>query len=344
MKSRSVGSCMADAQIGRTLETEVLIVGAGFAGSVAGYLLKNAGKDVLAVELRDAHAKDKLCAGMMPEKLMRHFDSLYGEGSVEALSPLRLDETVSTVNGIEARSEDYMCALPRKRLDDFCLSRYLEAGGRLIDCVKLKSIDETRKTAVFHDLRAGGEVEVHYGMLVGADGAASAVRRILNGDRQRAVFALEGVVPLVRTEVVFEYALFVGGYCWYIPRGEDATVGVGIFSGIAKKADCEKWLAEFCEKLGVEMPPLRGALIPRVGDIALRAGEDAYLIGDAAGLVNDMGGGIHLAFMSAWHLADSVQSGSSYEEAMASMVDQLKHEEGKLVARYLRRCARILPD
>ena len=59
---------------------------------------------------------------------------------------------------------------------------------------------------------------------------------------------------------------------------------------------------------------------------------------------NDMGGGIHLAFLSAWHLADSVQSGSSYEEAMKPTLDQLKHEADKLPASYLRRCTRTLPD
>lgn len=151
-------------------------------------------------------------------------------------------------------------------------------------------------------------------------------------------------MPLIRAEVVFEYALFVSGYCWYIPRGEDATVGVYILDGTASKADCEKWLAAFCERLGIEMPPLQGALIPRVGDVALRAGKEAYLIGDAAGLANDMGGGIHLAFLSAWEVAESIQSGSSYEEAMKPTLDQLTREAEKLSASYLRRCTHTLPD
>lgn len=42
-----------------------LIVGAGLAGSVTGFLLKEAGADVLALELLDAKTKDKLCGGMM---------------------------------------------------------------------------------------------------------------------------------------------------------------------------------------------------------------------------------------------------------------------------------------
>lgn len=329
---------MADAQISKTLEAEILIVGAGFAGTVAGCLFGKAGKDVLAAELRDAHAKDKLCAGMMPGVLVRHLDSLYGAGSIEALSPSWLSETVNIVDGVESRGAIDMCALPRKRLDDLSLSRYLEVGGRLVDRVKLKRIDETRKTAVFDDLRAGGEVAVHYGTLVGADGAASAVRRILNGGRRQTAFALEGAVPLIRDEIVFEYALSVSGYCWYIPRGEDATVGVGVFDTDARKADRVRWLTIFCDRLGVAMPPLRGAPVPLVGDVALRAGKEAYLIGDAAGLVNDMGGGIHLAYLSARHLVDSIQSGCSYEAAMESTVNQLKGEASELRSSYLSRC------
>ena len=45
----------------KRIRVDFLIVGAGLAGSVAGFLLKKAGADVLALELLDAKTKEKLC-------------------------------------------------------------------------------------------------------------------------------------------------------------------------------------------------------------------------------------------------------------------------------------------
>ena len=57
-----------------------LIVGAGLAGSVTGFLLKEAGADVLALELLDAKTKDKLCGGMMSPNVFEYFVQVFGEG------------------------------------------------------------------------------------------------------------------------------------------------------------------------------------------------------------------------------------------------------------------------
>ena len=49
----------------KRIRVDFLIVGAGLAGSVVGFLLKKAGADVLALELLDAKTKEKLCGGML---------------------------------------------------------------------------------------------------------------------------------------------------------------------------------------------------------------------------------------------------------------------------------------
>ena len=49
-------------------ETDILVVGAGAAGASLGYLLKQAGKDVLLLEMLDAKKKNKLCAGIIEHR------------------------------------------------------------------------------------------------------------------------------------------------------------------------------------------------------------------------------------------------------------------------------------
>ena len=43
----------------REYKCDILIIGAGLAGSILGFLLRMSGKDVLMVELLDAKEKDK---------------------------------------------------------------------------------------------------------------------------------------------------------------------------------------------------------------------------------------------------------------------------------------------
>ena len=217
--------------------------------------------------------------------------------------------------------------LPRKRLDDYILGRYLSAGGKLLDHATVRSVDEENGIAHCVNLATKETFEVQFQTLVGADGAASIVRRLLDGRRQRAALTLETDMPLIAKEAVIKFTKTARGYCWYIPRGEDATVGCG-YHGLGLDAGdiCRERLAAFCAELGLAMPSkLRGALIPVGDDVLLRAGKSAFLIGDAAGLIDVLtGGGIHYALLSAKALADALTGGEDYEKAMRPHVNFVK--------------------
>jgi len=73
------------------IRVDYLVVGAGLAGSVAGFLLKRAGADVLALELLDAKTKEKLCGGLMQKKVLMHLAQVFGEGCGDSLRPLRIE-------------------------------------------------------------------------------------------------------------------------------------------------------------------------------------------------------------------------------------------------------------
>lgn len=307
-----------------TLRTDVLVVGGGLAGCTLGYLLRRGGRDVLVAELLDARTKDKLCAGLVIPLAARLVNDIYGADFMASLTPfLSSGRTLQTDHG-STTAPYQLAALPRKQLDDFCLNRYLEAGGQLVDRVSLSAVDEEARIATFRNLRSGGRLEVAYRELVGADGATSAVRRILVGRNQDICPALEGVVPQVRDDTVFEYSVSPLGYRWYIPQGGRASVGCMYFA--AKAPACRERVEEFCARLGVEVPLLRGAAIPTGSEVLLRAGE-AWLVGDAAGLINPAeGAGIHTALISAKALAEALLGGTPYEQTMGPATRQTERE------------------
>ena len=85
-----------------------------------------------------------------------------------------------------------------------------------------------------------------YNVIVGIDGAASTVRRLLTGKRQACSLALEDVVPMISQSTIIYYAPELHGYFWYIPRGVDATVGCVYHKlGDNNSAKCQELFSSF---------------------------------------------------------------------------------------------------
>ena len=209
--------------------------------------------------------------------------------------------------------------LPRKHIDNYIRDRYLAEGGQILNHTKLCSVNVNEGLAECIDLHTKEPFTIRFQYIIGADGALSSVRRLLAGRQQKVALALEAGVPLLRRDTVISFIPGVLGYCWYAPRGDDATVGCGFHNlGDDKFIICKKHLTAFCAELGLTVPSrLRGAFLPAGGEVLLQPGKHAFLLGDAAGL-NDAftGGGIHYTMLSAQALAAYFTEGISYEEAM----------------------------
>ena len=307
----------------KKIRVDFLIVGAGLAGSVAGFLLKKAGADVLALELLDAKTKDKLCGGMLFETAPVLFAQVFGEGCMDTLRPVQITHRDRYAGREIIRQKNVFYTLLRKRLDDYCLERYLQAGGTLQDRTTVRRIDDSAGVAVCEDLRTGKTFEIEFARIIGADGAMSAVRRLLTGRNQRVGIAMEGVAPLLSRDSVFNYLFREAGYSWYIPRGEDAVVGCVSYPGNA--AICREGMNALCRSLQIEAPgSVRGAAIPMGGDVLLEYGRRASFVGDAAGLIEGWSGaGIEQAVISARLLSESLLNGNSYTEAMKPQTDYI---------------------
>ena len=315
------------------LETEYLVIGAGAAGSVLGYLLRQENRDVLMLELYDARKKDKLCGGILSDSGVLHIEEVYGKGSLAELAPFRPRRFVHRAFDKEYEVELELVTMPRKRLDDWLLARYLEKGGTILDRVRLDAVDIDSRVATATDLRTRDTLRIAFGEIIGADGAASGLRRILCGRNQRVVASIEGRAAPVSDDIVFHYNVGYAGYCWHIPTGEGALVGCGAYGATA--SECRAWLAKFCTELGIEPTGLRGAPIPTGDDIVLAPANGAWLVGDAAGLILPRNsGGLHLALGSARRLASSLLGGPAYEEAMRPLAESIGHDANRVDRHY----------
>lgn len=323
------------------LEAEVLIIGAGPAGSALGFLLRQAGVDTLIVEAQDVKAKDKLCGGVLVREAQGHVAAVYGVDALAGLGPLRVQGLMLRTFELEMRKEVGYEVLPRGRFDSYCLGRYLGIQGRLLNRACLRGIDAAKHLASVFDARAGARRQIRYSTLVGADGAASMARYLATGRKPRVTPSLQGSIACLGPDVIADLKPSDQGVCWYIPQGEQAVVG-SLFHG-ATSAYCKGRLQDFCAELGAELPRLRGAALPTGDDIQLSADESTYFVGDAAGLIEPFtGSGIHLALESARALAASLAGGEAYDVAMAKTVERITRAAAAKPTANIRACLQIV--
>src|SRR5918995_3153430 len=227
---------------------DVLIVGAGPAGSTAAYRLSREGASVLLVD-RATFPRDKPCGGGLTMRAVRQLPF-----SVE---PVVEDRATRFTFGLDLKhhferttAEPLVLLTQRSRLDHFLAERAAEAGADFRDGVTLELISDAVEA------RVGGE-KITANALICADGANGHTARAagLEDDRDYGV-ALEGNVPHAaidperfRGRLFLELGVLPGGYGWVFPKGDHINVGVG---GWAKEAPTLRAeLSRFCREYGI---------------------------------------------------------------------------------------------
>jgi len=307
---------------------DVLVVGAGPAGSAAAIHLARGGARVLLAD-RARFPRDKPCGGGLTGRALRHAPcdvSPVVEHVVHRFV-LRIGYRGRFARGSEA---PLILMTQRRRLDLHLAEQAAAAGADFRDGTRVErlSLEADGVTA----LVGGSHVRASY--VLGADGANGIVARAAElGDGIVCGVALEGnasfavldPTPYAETAWV-ELGVVPGGYGWVFPKGDHANLGVGgwLGEGPQLRAHLDR-LARAHSFDPSELRDLRGHRLPmrRLG--APAADGRALLIGDAAGLVDPLSGdGIYEAFLSARLVADAVLAGrpEAYELALSGALDR----------------------
>jgi geranylgeranyl reductase family protein len=317
---------------------DVIVVGAGPAGSTAAYRLAKAGASVLLAD-KARFPRDKPCGGGLTMRAVRQLPF-----SVE---PVVEDRTTTVRLGLDFRArferhtqQPLVLMTQRSRLDAFLAEQASAAGADFRDGARINvSLVEggVRATLNRHEVAAS--------WLVCADGVNGASARSLGLDDGRTYgVALEGNVPYgvvsheeYRGRLYLELANVPGGYGWVFPKGDHVNVGVGGWEREGPRL--REHLSRFCREYGIpesSLENVRGYRLPLLHARARLSKGRAALLGDAAGLVDPLSGdGIYEALLSAKLATEAILAGdlAAYDrELRRALSSQLAAAWGAKVA------------
>lgn len=347
---------------------DVVVVGAGPAGSSAAWWSAQAGLDVVVLE-KAAFPREKVCGdGLTPRGVKALADMGVDTAGWVRHKGLRVagGGQVATVDWPQLRTwPDYSLVCRRSELDARLAAHARAAGARLHTGVTVTDplLDEAGRVAGVH-FTAGPDNqpgELRARLVVSAEGLSGRLAKSLGlvrrQDRPLGI-AVRRYVASPRTsddylDISFDLTpqgptpASMPGYGWIFGMGDGtANVGFGLLDtrrsdgGDGHRAVLRRWLDTFPaeDRLGEEhaVTPLRGAGLPMALHRRPAYTRGLLLTGDAAGTVNPFNGeGISYAMesgrMAAETAADALAraEGPARETALRRYPDRLRAEYGR---------------
>jgi geranylgeranyl reductase family protein len=306
---------------------DVVIVGAGPAGSTAAQVLASRGASVLVLDKAE-FPRDKLCAGLLTWKAVDVLERVFGDAP-EGLLASGVFNAAPT--GYCIRFRDHIIAqgemfypfhLTKRRVFDKHLAdRAIKAGADVRLGLAVASVEPETGVVRTAD---GREFRGRY--VLGCDGVASVVRRACPFDGANWKAGMGGALEFyidrddprlaapahadLRAAHPTVYAGFLrAGYGWVFPHADRLAIGIGGHSARHGREFRAKF-REFVEFLG--LPPqladaAKGHGLPYGNFIEKPWHGRVMLAGDAAGLVETLfGEGIYYALRSGELAAEAV--------------------------------------
>ncbi|HEX5142530.1 MAG TPA: geranylgeranyl reductase family protein [Mycobacterium sp.] len=293
---------------------DVVVVGAGPAGSATAAWAARGGHDVLVVDAA-TFPRDKTCGdGLTPRavaelRLLGLGDWLSGHIAHRGLRLAGFGASVE-VQWPDGAFPSTGSAVPRTELDDRIRTVAETSGAQMLLGVKAVDVERDSTGRVLAVLLADG-TRVACRHLIVADGARSTLGRVLGRQwHQDTVYgvAARGYLTSPRADEPWissdlELRAVTGevlpGYGWIFPLGNgEVNIGVGALATLRRPADVAlKPLIKHYADLkraswGFDGAPraVASALLPMGGAVSGVAGPNWMLIGDAAGCVNPLNG------------------------------------------------------
>ncbi|WP_028653579.1 geranylgeranyl reductase family protein [Nocardioides halotolerans] len=332
---------------------DVLVVGAGPAGSAAAAWLARGGAEVVLADAA-VFPRDKTCGdGLTPR-------------AVGELERLGLGDWLRahTVNqGLRAHGFGQTLLLPwpggtlpawgsavaRTELDDHLRTTAIKAGATALD--GFRAVDVRReggRVAAVVFKTAEGPVEIACRHLVVADGVRSPLGKALGREWHRdTVYGVAGRSyvasgmsddPWISShlELRDEAGKVLSGYGWIFPLGSTAgngevNLGVGTLATSKRPADLavKPLMAHYAElrredfELSGDLRMPTSALLPMGGAVSNVAGPNWALIGDAAACVNPLNGeGIDYGLETGRLVADLIADGADLGRAWPALLGE----------------------
>lgn len=343
---------------------DLVVVGAGPAGSVAAWTAAEAGLSVLLLEKRQEIGSPVRCAEGVPhEPLLGFLEPELGWISAEVDRAQIVASADGEVLERWQGSGGLGYVLERRVFDRVLAERAAAAGAEIR--VKMPAVGLLRENGVVKGVISewqGQRVEIGASVVIAADGVESRIGTWAGLDTQ---------LPLEDTMVCAQYllsgidwdpaclgywideAIAPGGYAWVFPKGEGlANVGLGVQSDRGEETALS-YLDRFIEQECALSPGSPVTLVAGNVPVALPCNrlvtDGLMLAGDAARQVDPLTGGGILNAMTAGRLAAQVASdalavGDVTAQGLVGYQEQASRLLGQRLARSYHLRQRFAPE
>ena len=290
---------------------DIVVIGAGPAGSCAAQAAAQRGANVLLIDRRQRLGIPVQCAEFVPQWICRHasFSSTCIMQKVEKM--------VTHLPGriYEMKSPGYM--LDRSLFDKELVASSVLAGANI--SIETKAIGLSPKGLIVK--RSSEKQTIPSRVFIGADGASSTIARFVGRNPLKTIAALQYEVVLTKpqdhVDVYFDKD-YDGGYGWFFPKGKTANVGIGVVS--SKAARLPDLLGKFLDFLKRSKKLREIQTVSKTGGVIpcefheKNVFENVLLTGDAAGHAHPITGAGILNAVIAGELAGRVAAEAIVKE------------------------------
>jgi digeranylgeranylglycerophospholipid reductase len=281
---------------------DIIVVGAGPAGSTAARFAAEQGVSVLMLEKDRDVGYPVRCGEAISKAGVEEFipsDDKWIAAKISKFSFIAPDETEVIVDFGDA---GYVLD---RRIFDYELARTAaEAGAHIITRAYVNGLlfDDGKVIGVKYEYQ-GEQKEVKAKIVIAADGVESRVGRwaglkthIDFRDMESAVQITAANIPVDQSTLYFYFGKDVApnGYFWVFPKGHNkANIGLGVSGLIGKKKSAQSYLNDFMDKHYPNAPVLTSIAggVPCSVTLDKISAPGIMLVGDAARQVNPLSGG-----------------------------------------------------
>jgi digeranylgeranylglycerophospholipid reductase len=268
---------------------DIVVVGAGPAGSSAAGEAAKLGAKVLLIEKRKIIGQPVQCAEFIPRLLCSEVE-ISTRSIVQEITMMN----IHLPNGecVQSSSPGYM--LDRMIFDKELVVAAIHNGAD----ISINTTCVSKRNNTIRVKKEGKQMEITAKIIIGADGPTSTVGKWIDAANKEFVLTVQYELPLKKqidyTEIFFDSNYF-GGYAWLFPKKNTANVGIGIKHRAGSTVMIENLLKVFAHSLEkenkVKATPLSmtHGLIP-VGGPNRTIKDNIILVGDAAGQTHPITG------------------------------------------------------
>jgi geranylgeranyl reductase family protein len=338
---------------------DVIVVGAGPAGSTTAKFLSAKGIEVLVVD-KERFPRDKPCGGGLPLRVLKRFRYIEESNLVDSYSYGGYAYSSSLKYKAKIEKDDPIVGMVlRKKFDTGLIKIAIDSGAKFLEGKRVIEVkkDESKATIFLED-----HSKIDCDLVVGADGVWSTVAKrtgLVSSKRNvdMCIFKEEKVGEKILDDFFTEkrmcyiHSKFQGipGYGWVFPKKEYMNIGIAVI-GASERFNLLSIFKKYIELLKETKVIPKDTRVEGCKGGALHTlplektySDRVILVGDAGGFTNPLSGeGIFYAMSSGEICARIVEKALEEEDTSQEFLSTYQREWKKDFGKELRIFSRAI--